>query len=64
MNDHPSNETEPGEDESDAHTAPDLLPVSDAQRAEVLRRSEEYRRNPSMAIPLEDALDRIQRSLG
>jgi hypothetical protein len=64
MNDHPSNGTEPGEDESAAQTAPNLLRVSDAQRAEVLRRSEAYRRNPGIAVPLEDALDRIERSLG
>ena|GEM_PF-6931110 len=54
----------PEDDETDAHPAPDLLPVSDADRVEVLCRSEEYRRNPGIAVPLEDALDRIERSLG
>jgi hypothetical protein len=64
MNDHPSTGSMPEDDETDAHAAPELLPVSDAQRTEVLRRSEEYRRNPAMAVPLDEALDRIERSLG
>lgn len=48
---------------ADANAVPEHLPVSDADRVEVLRRLDEYRRNPSMAVPLEDALDRITRSL-
>lgn len=43
---------------------PDALPVTEAQRREVLRRSEAHRRNPDEAIPLEEALERIERSLG
>ncbi|HET8655119.1 MAG TPA: addiction module protein [Longimicrobiaceae bacterium] len=42
---------------------PQVLPVSEAQRQEVVRRSEAHRRNPEEAVPLEDALERIDRSL-
>ncbi|HYW08981.1 MAG TPA: addiction module protein [Longimicrobium sp.] len=48
---------------ADANAVPERLPVSDADRAEVLRRSAAYRQNPSMAVPLDDVLDRIERSL-
>jgi putative addiction module component (TIGR02574 family) len=44
---------------AEANADPDRLPMS-----EVLRRSDAYRRNPGAAIPLEEALERIERSLG
>ena len=43
---------------------PSRLPITDAQRSLLRRRSEAYRRNPGAAIPLDEALDRIERSLG
>jgi putative addiction module component (TIGR02574 family) len=49
---------------ADAAEQPARLPVTDAQRAEILRRSEAHRRNPGEAIPLDEALERIERSLG
>jgi putative addiction module component (TIGR02574 family) len=42
----------------------EALPVPETQRAEILRRSEAHRLNPSEAIPLDEVLDRIERSLG
>ena len=33
------------------------------QREELARRSEAHRQNPGEAIPLDDAIDRIERSL-
>lgn len=42
---------------------PQVLPISEARRQEVARRSEAHRRNPAEAIPLEDALERIDQSL-
>lgn len=49
---------------SETGEAPERLPVTEAQRAEILRRSEAHRRNPAEAVPLEEALERIERSLG
>ncbi len=49
---------------ADAATDPHQLPISEAQRQEVLRRSELHRQNPNEAVPLEEALERIERSLG
>lgn len=43
---------------------PSRLPLSEAQRSLLQSRSEAYRRNPGAAIPLDEALDRIERSLG
>ena len=37
----------------EARGAPGALPLSDAQRAEVLRRREAHRRDPGAAIPWE-----------
>jgi len=48
--------------EATAH--PDRLPPDEAQRSEIRRRSEAYRQNPGAAVPLEEALERIERSLG
>ena len=39
------------------------LTLTDEQRREILRRSEAHRLNPGEAIPLDEALDRIERSL-
>lgn len=41
----------------------DALPVTEAQRREVLRRSKAHRDNPEEATPMEEALERIERSL-
>jgi putative addiction module component (TIGR02574 family) len=49
---------------AEATADPSRLPVSEGARREVLRRSEAYRRNPRAAIPLEEALERIERFLG
>ena len=47
----------------EANADPSLLPVTEAQRSLLRSRSEAYRRNPGAAIPLEEALERIERSL-
>ena len=49
---------------AEATARPDLLPVSEDQRQEVLHRSAAYQQNPSAAAPLEKALERIERALG
>jgi putative addiction module component (TIGR02574 family) len=49
-------------DEAEAH--PERLPVSQAQAREIMRRSRAYHQNPGRAVPLHEALDRIERSLG
>ena len=49
---------------AEAVDTPERLPVAEAQRREIHRRSEAHRINPSEAIPLEDALERIERALG
>lgn len=43
---------------------PRRLPLTEAQQREVLRRSEAHRLNPEEAISLDDALEKIERSLG
>jgi len=43
---------------------PEALPVTDEQRQEILRRSEAHRTKPGEALPLDEALDRIEQSLG
>jgi putative addiction module component (TIGR02574 family) len=48
---------------AEATARPDQLPVSEVQRRELLRRSEAHRRNPEQAVPLDDALEEIERSL-
>ena len=47
----------------DVNADPSRLPLSDAQRSLLRSRSEAYRRNPGAAIPLDEALERIERSL-
>jgi putative addiction module component (TIGR02574 family) len=42
---------------------PEALPLTEVQRKEILRRSEAHKARPQEAIPLEEALDRIRRSL-
>ena len=49
---------------AEAMTNPENLPLSDAQRDLIRRRSAAYRQNPGAAAPLEEVLDRIERSLG
>jgi putative addiction module component (TIGR02574 family) len=49
---------------AEASARPERLPVSEAQKRELLRRSEAHRRSPGEAIPLDEALDAIERSLG
>lgn len=47
----------------EANADPARMPVTSAQRSLLRSRSEAYRRNPGAAIPLEEALERIERSL-
>jgi len=49
---------------ADTANTPARLPLSAAQREEILRRSEAHRNNPGEAVSLDEALDRIERSLG
>jgi putative addiction module component (TIGR02574 family) len=42
---------------------PSRLPLTEAQRSLLQSRSDAYHRNPGAAIPLDGALDRIDRSL-
>jgi putative addiction module component (TIGR02574 family) len=49
---------------AEAAAHPHRLPVSEVQRRELMRRSEAHRLNPQEAVPLDDALDEIERSLG
>jgi putative addiction module component (TIGR02574 family) len=42
---------------------PESLPLAEDQRREILRRSEAHRKNPKDAIPVEESLERIRRSL-
>jgi len=39
---------------------PESIPISEAQRAEIERRLEEYRRDPSIAIPWDVAKSRLR----
>lgn len=48
----------------EAAADPSRLPLDERLRQELRRRSEAYRRNPHEAIPLDEALDDIERSLG
>jgi len=49
---------------AEATADPSRLPLDPSLRQELRRRSEAYRRNPHEAIPLDEALDDIERSLG
>jgi putative addiction module component (TIGR02574 family) len=44
----------------EANAAPDVLPLTDAQRAELDRRVAEYEADASTGVPMEDALARIR----
>lgn len=48
---------------AEANDSPERLPLSEAQRRTILRRSEAQRNDPGAAVPLEEALERIERSL-
>ena len=48
---------------AEATAEPERLPVSEAHRQIILRRSQAYRDNPGAAVPLDEALERIERSL-
>jgi putative addiction module component (TIGR02574 family) len=47
----------------EANADPSRMPPTSAQRSLLRSRSEAYRRNPGAAVPLEEALERIERSL-
>jgi len=42
---------------------PESLPLTEDQRREILRRSEAHKKNPQEAIPFEESVERIRRSL-
>jgi putative addiction module component (TIGR02574 family) len=42
---------------------PEALPLTEAQRKEILQRSEAHKARPQEAIPLDEAVERIRRSL-
>jgi putative addiction module component (TIGR02574 family) len=42
---------------------PQALHLTEEQRREILRRSEAHKKNPQEAIPLEESVERIRRSL-
>lgn len=44
----------------EATASPDLLPLSEAEKAELDRRLAEHDANPGAAIPLDQGLDRIR----
>jgi putative addiction module component (TIGR02574 family) len=47
----------------EAEADPSVLPLTDAQRAELDRRLAEHERDPGSAVPWEEALDRIESRL-
>ncbi len=49
---------------AEAEKRPETLPLTEGQRREIRRRSEAHRQRPEDAVPLEDALTRIEQSLG
>lgn len=48
---------------SEAEARPESLPLSQAQRKEIRRRSAGHRANPASASPLDEALERIESTL-
>lgn len=48
---------------SEAESRPESLPLTQAQRQEVRRRSAAHRADPDAASPLDEALDRIESNL-
>jgi putative addiction module component (TIGR02574 family) len=49
---------------AEAAVEPERLPLTEAQRSVLMRRSQAHRQNPEEAVPLEQALEQIERSLG
>jgi putative addiction module component (TIGR02574 family) len=49
---------------AEAERDPSLLPLTEEQKSLIRRRSEAHRRDPGAAIPLDEALERIERGLG
>lgn len=47
----------------EANDAPDLLPLTDEQKAELERRLAEYDADPSTGVPMDEALDRVRAKL-
>lgn len=47
----------------DANAHPDVLPLSQEQKAELDRRVADYREDPSGAVPMDDALNKIRARL-
>lgn len=47
----------------EANAAPELLPLTEAEKVELDRRLAEYESDPSTAIPLDEGLDRIRSRL-
>jgi len=48
---------------SEAESRPESLPLTQAQRREIRRRSAAHRSDPAAAIPIEEALERIESNL-
>ncbi|CAN5207478.1 addiction module protein [soil metagenome] len=44
----------------EANASPDVLPLSDSQKAELDRRIAEYDADPTLGVPMDDALARIR----
>lgn len=44
----------------EANAAPEVLPLTDEQKAELDRRLAEYDADPSTGVPMDEALDRIR----
>ena len=44
----------------EAHTAPEVLPLTNAQKAELERRVAEYDADPSTGVPMDDALKGVR----
>lgn len=44
----------------EANAAPEVLPLTDEQKAELDRRLAEYDADPSTSVPMDEALDRIR----
>lgn len=47
----------------EAEADPEILPLTDAQRAELDRRLAEHERDPESAVPWDEALDGIRQRL-
>jgi putative addiction module component (TIGR02574 family) len=48
---------------AEATDDPDRLPIIEAQRQELDRRAKRHQQSPHEAVPLDEALERIERSL-